>query len=96
MTNNWPEIRDAYLAEHPYCEICGARGWRETTAHAHHLVLKGRRGASNAKGNLLALCRECHRKCHNGPETILWQLAAIGAKHFYGMKKKYGRKDDGD
>jgi hypothetical protein len=47
------------------CEICTA-----PSVDIHHLIPKGMGGSKTKDyiGNLIAVCRECHNKCHNSKE----------------------------
>lgn len=49
------------------CEIpeCGKQ-----STEIHHLTVKGMGGRKNSDviENLIAVCRECHNKCHDHPE----------------------------
>lgn len=51
----WRAIRAAFLRDHPNCH-CGA----EATEVDHIVSL--RRGGSNARANLQALCKQCHAR----------------------------------
>lgn len=59
----WERIRKAYLAKHPYCEVCFAAGVMKSADMVHH-----RRpladGGDNSEGNLQAICYRCHAKAH--------------------------------
>jgi len=59
--DNWDEIRRrVYRRDNYTCKNCGVRG---VELHTHHVVpLKS--GGSNNPGNLITLCRRCHRKIH--------------------------------
>lgn len=52
----WRRIRDAYLAQHPYCALCGARG-----THVDHIKAKAD-GGTDDEGNLQTLCARDHSK----------------------------------
>lgn len=54
----WKKVRDKFLAEHPFCEICGA------PATLPHHVIRKRIGGPDEEGNLIALCKQCHGKHH--------------------------------
>lgn len=49
---------DAYLANHPYCQACGAVG-----TVTHHIKTRGSGGA-DGYDNFLSLCPRCHRQFH--------------------------------
>jgi len=46
----------AFLAEHPYCALCGT-----LATEAHHIV-EWRNGGSDEWENLQALCKPCHSR----------------------------------
>lgn len=54
----WQKIRDRFLGDHPFCEICG-----EPATVAHHIVRR-REGGGDTPRNLMALCASCHGKLH--------------------------------
>jgi 5-methylcytosine-specific restriction protein A len=69
QSGSWRPLRDAYLAEHPLCEDCLAEGRTTPAVEVHHVTSFV--GAGDMTGayaynwhNLVALCRECHRKRH--------------------------------
>ena len=57
--SKWRKIRDKFLAEHPFCEICGA------PATLHHHVIRKRDGGADDEANLVAVCSKCHNKHHS-------------------------------
>lgn len=47
-----------------YCEVCYIEAtWTERASDIHHI--KGRGKGKNVIGNLMAVCRKCHNRCHN-------------------------------
>ena len=54
----WREVRDRFLADHPWCVNCG-----EPATVAHHVVRR-RDGGSDDPDNLIALCKTCHSRLH--------------------------------
>ena len=57
-TERWKRMRRAYLAEHPYCEHCGA-----LAVDLDHII--PHRGDSNlfwSRGNWQGLCKGCHSR----------------------------------
>ena len=67
-SSKWQRVRKEYFAEHPACEICGAKG---KVLDVHHRVPIQRAlsvGAikylSYSMDNLMTLCRACHRAKH--------------------------------
>jgi hypothetical protein len=58
-SGQWPALRKAWLAEHPYCAVCGGSKKLE----AHHIVPVHRAAGKAAEldpGNLITLCRTHH------------------------------------
>ena len=68
----WRDLRTAYLAQHPRCEDCAARGLIVAATEVHHVKpietarseAEARQLAYNSTSNLRALCRECHHAVH--------------------------------
>ena len=54
----WRKVRNEYLAEHPWCEECGAKA----TMVDHRKPVRD--GGTRDKANLRALCRPCHNRRH--------------------------------
>lgn len=54
----WRRVREAYLAEHPFCE-CGCGGIAE---EVHHIVPIADGGDRFASANLMALTKQCHSR----------------------------------
>ena len=52
---------DYCVTDYIGCEICGSR-----SVDIHHLTPKGMGGSKTKDNieNLIAVCRECHNKCH--------------------------------
>lgn len=61
--NHWKRIRDAFLREHPFCEMCRRDG-RATAADTVHHIVPLSEGGSNEWDNLMALCHSCHSRLH--------------------------------
>ena len=59
----WKRIRDAYVQQHPVCELCQQDGRLVPTAEMHHKTPLAE-GAPHARENLIALCKACHAKIH--------------------------------
>jgi 5-methylcytosine-specific restriction protein A len=59
----WKQIRSAFLASHPLCEMCIEEG-RLTPATLVHHKRKLTDGGTNDEDNLQALCLECHSRLH--------------------------------
>lgn len=54
-----------YEGEWIACEVCS-----KTSIDVHHLDIKGMGGTKKEEKieDLIAVCRECHNKCHDHPE----------------------------
>ena len=60
---HWKRIRDAYVKEHPVCEMCKKRGINTQTQEVHHIIPLAEGGSSDWD-NLMALCKSCHSRLH--------------------------------
>lgn len=70
----WSDCRNAYIAQHPLCERCEAKGLivpAEIVHHKIHLTEDNYRDPSIALNfdNLESVCRDCHNKEHFGDKT---------------------------
>lgn len=63
-----------YAARVTWCEACGFPNGYYDRAHLHHIVKRGR---SDERCNLLALCFGCHEKVHVGIELTLGVILSI-------------------
>ena len=59
----WKRIRDQYAKEHPFCELCFARGIIVETEEIHHKKHLSE-GGTHDRENLIALCKSCHSTIH--------------------------------
>ena len=59
----WKRIRDKYVLEHPFCEMCYERGILVPVDEVHH-KLPLAEGGTHARSNLVSLCKSCHAKIH--------------------------------
>ena len=59
----WKRIRDAYVQQHPVCELCQQDGRLVPTEEVHHKTPLAE-GGTHARENLIALCKPCHAKIH--------------------------------
>ena len=59
----WKRIRDKYVSQHPFCELCYEKGILVETEEVHHKK-KLSDGGSHDRDNLIALCKSCHSKIH--------------------------------
>jgi 5-methylcytosine-specific restriction protein A len=58
---SWKQLRAAFLAAHPLCEMCSAEG-RLTPAEEVHHIKALKNGGTNEAGNLMSLCKPCHSR----------------------------------
>lgn len=65
----WRKVRAVYLASHPLCVDCQAKGLLTPALHVDH-VLAIEKGGTNDEANLQSLCHSCHSRktvlCDNG------------------------------
>ena len=59
----WKRIRDKYVMEHPFCELCFERGIIVETEEVHHKKPLSE-GGTHDRSNLIALCKSCHSRIH--------------------------------
>ena len=59
----WKRIRDAYVQQHPVCELCQQDGRFVATEEVHHKVPLAE-GGTHDRNNLISLCKACHAKIH--------------------------------
>ena len=59
----WKRIRDKYVAEHPFCELCFQRGIIVPVEEVHHKKPLSE-GGTHDRSNLIALCKSCHSRIH--------------------------------
>lgn len=59
----WKRIRDKYVSQHPFCELCYEKGILVETEEVHHKE-KLSDGGTHDRDNLIALCKSCHSKIH--------------------------------
>lgn len=59
----WKRIRDKYVSEHPFCELCFEKGMLIPTQEVHHKRPLSE-GGTHERSNLIALCKSCHAKIH--------------------------------
>lgn len=55
----WKKIRNEYIKYHPVCEVCQIK----ESSEVHHIVPISE-GGKHDKGNIMAVCRECHDEIH--------------------------------
>ena len=73
--NKYRKLRQAYLMEHPLCELCLKKGIIKQAEQVHHIrpILTGKNELESIqlaidKKNLMALCCECHKAQHRTRE----------------------------
>jgi len=71
-TSQWRKLREAYLMQHPLCEMCEKDGKVNEAVEVHHITPisnandeLGMKELGYNPDNLMALCEECHHKLHN-------------------------------
>lgn len=71
-TSKWRKLRDAYLIDHPLCEMCLEANKITPTEDIHHIISfvgisdpLRRNEIAFDYNNLKALCKVCHQKVHN-------------------------------
>lgn len=62
--HEWNKVRLAYIAEHPLCEDCNARGKTTPAREVHHIIPLADGGDRTDWNNLVALCSYCHHQRH--------------------------------
>ena len=63
------------------CELCGGQA-----DDIHHIKRRGEGGGDELE-NLIAVCRECHNKCHDG----VYEKKELFDRHLkFCEKRKYG------
>lgn len=66
--HDWRKLRNAYIAEHPFCEMCDERGVVRDADEVHHV--RAFNGVDDPLrldwSNLQAVCRRCHQIATGG------------------------------
>ena len=57
----WKRIRDREINYRPWCELCLKEGIFTKATEVHHIVPISA-GGTHSSGNLMCLCRACHKK----------------------------------
>lgn len=72
-TSRWHNLRDWYIKQHPFCELCESKGIVRLAEEVHHKTefLRGQTEEERWKlltdvDNLQSLCCECHNNIHYG------------------------------
>lgn len=68
------ELRDAYLKEHPVCEV---EGCEHQATQIHHKMGRG----DNLHKHFLAVCFDCHRRIEDNP--------SFAYENEYSLKRNY-------
>jgi hypothetical protein len=58
---SWYYVRKEYLKKHPTCEVCRMR----EAVEVHHIIRAVDGGDIWDENNLIAVCKECHKKLHS-------------------------------
>lgn len=72
LTKAWKHLRAEVLDEqHHECQLCKAKGLAVPCATVHHMqTVKDRPDLALTKGNLIAVCDECHYQIHHGQKNL--------------------------
>ena len=62
--SQWKKFRKIYVAAHPLCAMCEARGKLTRTEIVHHIVPLEENGSKYDEDNLISICFNCHEKIH--------------------------------
>lgn len=72
----WRNLRNAYLAAYPQCQLCRAQGVHQAANCVHHIVpVETARNEADAErlayswSNLQALCLNCHKGIHQAERS---------------------------
>lgn len=67
----WQKLRNAYLMEHPLCEVCLSKDIVSTAKEVHHIreisngqTIEEMKDIAYNTNNLQALCIKCHHEIH--------------------------------
>lgn len=60
----WAKIRNVYIREHPFCEMCQSKGINKLAVLVHHIKPIAN-GGDDSYDNLMALCAGCHEDIHH-------------------------------
>ena len=59
-TSTWRKLREAYITEHPLCELCSQLGRITVGTVVDHIIERRDGGHDTDKDNLQTLCNRCH------------------------------------
>ena len=57
----WRKIRNAFVKNHPICELCKRKNILIPTEEVHHVIPLSK-GGSNDEENIMALCKSYHSR----------------------------------
>ena len=73
-SKHWKAVRNAYIAQHPLCELCQLRGIVKPAQEIHHAIKFYEQYNDSMRfklltdtDNLLSLCSDCHNHIHKNP-----------------------------
>jgi hypothetical protein len=67
-----------------FCMYCTGRGPREKSGVEIHHIVPVSAGGSDDDANLVPLCEECHKLCHQ-----LWPVRVLGSEPIYGGPRAF-------
>lgn len=59
----WKRVRDSYVKENPFCELCFEKGIIVPVEEVHHKKPLAE-GGTHDKRNIISLCKSCHARIH--------------------------------
>jgi len=63
-SGEWRKIKNNYIKEHPFCELCLNEGNENKSKDVHHITPLSNGGDPFSEDNLIALCQSCHGSIH--------------------------------
>ena len=76
-STQWKKTRNAYIKEHPVCELCLLRGIVRPAEEIHHAIKFHQQYDDSMRwkllcdtDNLIALCSDHHKYIHNNTEML--------------------------
>lgn len=61
--STWRKVRQLYVRNNPYCEICFRNKIMVPVEEVHHIKPLSE-GGTYDKNNLISLCKSCHARIH--------------------------------
>jgi hypothetical protein len=97
-SSRWKSFRDAFVADHPECEACGAR----YRLNVHHVIpFHERPDLELEESNLIVLCVSPDHNCHfllghdpdgpNGPEKPDWKKSNPNVREDAEAYRRYSK-----